>query len=129
MELEAEAAHLTVLRDDLWDRIQARIPDVRLNGHPTERLPNTLNVSFPRIEAESALMLLDQQGIAVSTGSACSSEDQEASHVLTAMGRTSLEARGAIRFSLGRDNTPEDVERLMAHLPGIIARLREMSPL
>jgi cysteine desulfurase len=74
-------------------------------------------------------MLLDAQGFAVSTGSACSSEDQEASHVLTAMGRTPLEARGAIRFSLGRDNTAADIDRLMAHLPGIIAKLRAMSPL
>ncbi|HEY6001071.1 MAG TPA: cysteine desulfurase NifS [bacterium] len=129
LELDAEARQLTALRDRLWERIRAEIPDVRLNGHPTQRLPNTLNVSFPRIEAESALMLLDQQGFAVSTGSACSSEDQEASHVLTAMGRSPLEARGAIRFSLGRDNTPEDIERLMAVLPGIIAKLRAMSPL
>jgi len=129
LELDAEAAQLTALRDDLWERIRAQIPDVRLNGHPSERLPNTLNVSFPRIEAESALMLLDHEGIAVSTGSACSSEDQEASHVLTAMGRTALEGRGAIRFSLGRDNTPADIDRVMAHLPGIIGRLREMSPL
>jgi len=129
LELDDEAAQLTALRDDLWARIRAQIPDVRLNGHPTERLPNTLNVSFPRLEAESALMLLDHEGFAVSTGSACSSEDQEASHVLTAMGRTALEGRGAIRFSLGRDNTTADIDRLMAHLPGIIGRLREMSPL
>jgi cysteine desulfurase len=128
-ELDAEARQLAALRDELWRRIQAEIPDVLLNGHPTERLPNTLNVSFPRLEAESALMLLDQQGFAVSTGSACSSEDQEASHVLTAMGRSPLQARGAIRFSLGRDNTPEDIDRLMAHLSGIIAKLRAMSPL
>jgi cysteine desulfurase len=129
LELAAEARQLTALRDDLWARIREQIPEVRLNGHPTERLPNTLNVSFPRIEAESALMLLDREGIAVSTGSACSSEDQEASHVLTAMGRTALEARGAIRFSLGRDNTPADIDRLMATLPGIIGKLRAMSPL
>ncbi|HWR97930.1 MAG TPA: cysteine desulfurase family protein [Candidatus Methanoperedens sp.] len=129
LELGAEARQLAALRDDLWARIREQIPDVRLNGHPTERLPNTLNVSFPRLEAESALMLLDREGIAVSTGSACSSEDQEASHVLTAMGRTPLEARGAIRFSLGRDNTPADIDRLMAHLPGIIGKLRAMSPL
>jgi hypothetical protein len=69
-------------------------------------------------------MLLDREGFAVSTGSACSSEDQEASHVLTAMGRTPLEARGAVRFSLGRDNTPADIDRLMAHLPGIIGGCR-----
>ncbi len=129
LDLAAEAAQLTALRDDLWKRIQALIPDVRLNGHPTERLPNTLNVSFPRIEAESALMLLDREGFAVSTGSACSSEDQEASHVLTAMGRTPLEARGAIRFSLGRDNTAADIDCLMARLPGIVGKLREISPL
>jgi cysteine desulfurase len=129
IEMAEEAAKLTSLRDELWRRIRAQIPEVRLNGHPAERLPNTLNVSFPRIEAESALMLLDREGIAVSTGSACSSEDQEASHVLTAMGRTALEARGAIRFSLGRDNTPADIDRLMAVLPGIVAKLRAMSPL
>jgi cysteine desulfurase len=128
-EMTAEAPRLAALRERLHTGLQAGLDLVTLNGHPTERLPNTLNVSFPRIEAESALMLLDQQGFAVSTGSACSSEDQEASHVLTAMGRTSLEARGAIRFSLGRDNTPADIDRLMAHLPGIIGRLREMSPL
>jgi cysteine desulfurase len=129
LELEAEARQLAGLRDRLWERIRAEIPDVLLNGHPTERLPNTLNVSFPRIEAESALMLLDREGFAVSTGSACSSEDQEASHVLTAMGVGPIEARGSLRFSLGRENTPEDVERLMGHLPGIIAKLRAMSPL
>ena len=129
LEMAEEAARITGLREELWRRIQAQIPEVRLNGHPTERLPNTLNVSFPRLEAESALLLLDRQGFAVSTGSACSSEDQEASHVLTAMGLTPIEARGAIRFSLGRDNTLADIERLMEHLPGIVGRLREMSPL
>jgi cysteine desulfurase len=128
-ELAEEARQLAGLRDLLWDLIRERIPDVRLNGHPTERLPNTLNVSFPRIEAESALMLLDGLGFAVSTGSACSSEDQEASHVLTAMGVDPIAARGAIRFSLGRENTRGDVESLMEHLPGIIAKLRAMSPL
>ena len=117
------------MRDLLWDLIRERVPDVHLNGHPTERLPNTLNISFPRLEAESALMLLDGLGFAVSTGSACSSEDQEASHVLTAMGVGPIEARGSIRFSLGRDNTRDDIESLMEHLPGIIARLRAMSPL
>jgi len=129
LEMAGEAAQLTALRDELWRRIEAQIPDVRLNGHPTERLPNTLNVSFPRLEAESALMLLDREGFAVSTGSACSSEDQEASHVLTAMGLSPIEARGAIRFSLGRDNSPADIDRLMEHLPGIVGRLRAMSPL
>jgi cysteine desulfurase len=115
LELDAEARQMAALRDDLWARIQAQIPDVRLNGHPTERLPNTLNVSFPRLEAESALMLLDQQGFAVSTGSACSSEDQEASRMLTDDGPHGAGERAArSAFSLRRDNTPEDIDRLMA---------------
>lgn len=129
VHLAPEARALTELRDRLWDLIRERIPDVQLNGHPEQRLPNTLNVSFPRLEAESALMLLDQQGIAVSTGSACSSEDAEPSHVLTAMGIPPLAARGAIRFSFGRANTHADIDCLMEHLPGIIARLRAISPL
>jgi cysteine desulfurase len=127
--LAAESRDLAALRDRLWGLIEERIPDVQLNGHPQRRLPNTLNVSFPRIEAESALLLLDQLGIAVSTGSACSSEDAEPSHVLTAMGISPLAARGAIRFSLGMGNTREDVDYLMEHLPGIIEKLRAMSPL
>jgi cysteine desulfurase len=127
--LAAESQALAQLRDRLWRLIEERIPDVQLNGHPTRRLPNTLNVSFPRIEAESALLFLDQLGIAVSTGSACSSEDAEPSHVLTAMGIGPLAARGAIRFSLGMGNTREDIDYLMEHLPGIIEKLRAMSPL
>ncbi len=117
------------LRDYLWQRVRSEIPDARLNGHPTERLPNTANVSFPRIEGESAMMMLDSKGIALSTGSACSSEDLEPSHVLTAMGVERIEARGALRFSLGPDTGKEDIDSLMTVLPGIVEKLRRMSPL
>jgi cysteine desulfurase len=127
--IDERAARLTELRDYLWQRVVETIPDVRLNGHPTGRLPNTANISFPRIEGESAMLMLDNKGVALSTGSACSSEDLEPSHVLTAMGVSNLDARGALRFSLGRDSGREEVDAVMAVLPGIISRLREMSPL
>jgi cysteine desulfurase len=129
VELEEERKRQEDLRDYFWRRIDESIPDVRLNGHPTMRLPNTLNVSFPRLEGESALLMLDNSGVAISTGSACSSEELEPSHVLTAMGVDNLSARGALRFSLGRENTREEIDAAMELLPGIIARLREMSPL
>jgi len=127
--IDERAARLTELCGYLWQRVVEMVPDVRLNGHPTERLPNTANISFPRIEGESAMMMLDNKGVALSTGSACSSEDLEPSHVLTAMGISNLDARGALRFSLGRDSGREDVDAVMTVLPGIISRLREMSPL
>jgi len=127
--IDERAARLTELCGYLWQRVVEMVPDVRLNGHPTERLPNTANISFPRIEGESAMMMLDNKGVALSTGSACSSEDLEPSHVLTAMGVSNLDARGALRFSLGRDSGREDVDAVMTVLPGIISRLREMSPL
>lgn len=117
------------LRDYLWQRVSEEIPDTKLNGHPDERLPNTANISFPRIEGESAMMMLDRKGFALSTGSACSSEDLDPSHVLTAMGVGKIDARGALRFSLGPDTAKEDVDALMDVLPGIIGRLRAMSPL
>jgi cysteine desulfurase len=109
--------------------VSGEIPDVRLNGHPVQRTPNTANISFPRIEGESALMMLDRSGIALSTGSACSSEDLEPSPVLKAMGVDTINARGALRFSLGQSTTKEQVDTVMEHLPGIIERLRTMSPL
>jgi cysteine desulfurase len=127
--IDERAARLAELCDYLWQRVVETIPDVRLNGHPTERLPNTANISFPRIEGESAMMMLDNKGVALSTGSACSSEDLEPSHVLTAMGVSNLDARGALRFSLGRDSRREEIDAVMAVLPGIISRLRDMSPL
>lgn len=128
-DLGSEERRLRDLTMDLWKGIRVKVPDVQLNGHLEERLPNTLNISFPRIEGESALMMLDRKGIALSTGSACSSEDLDPSHVLTAMGVDNIAARGALRFSLGRSNGAADVETVLGELPPIIERLRQMSPL
>jgi len=109
--------------------IKENINHCRLNGHPTRRLPNTLNVSFEFIEGESLILYLDLKGIAASTGSACTSGSLEPSHVLMAMGVPPEIAQGSIRFSLGRDNQKEDIDYTVEKLVEIVARLREMSPL
>ncbi|MFA6141949.1 MAG: cysteine desulfurase NifS [Candidatus Omnitrophota bacterium] len=124
-----ENKDLTALRDYLYKGIISRIESVRLNGHPEKRLPNTLNVGFKYLEGESIVLNLDMEGIAVSTGSACTSGSLEPSHVLTAMGVDPAETQGSIRFSLGRDNTKEDMDYVLQVLPPIIKRLRDMSPL
>jgi len=121
--------HLLGLRDGLHQGIVQRIPHVELNGHPTKRLPNTLNMSFLYVEGESLLLNLDLEGIAVSSGSACTSGSLEPSHVLLAMGKSPIAAQSAIRFSLGLTNTGEDVEYVLEVLPAIIKRLRDISPL
>lgn len=128
-ELEKESAYLTGLVDYLYEGIKKRVPDVRLNGHPKNRLPNTLNVGFRYIEGESIVLNLDMEGIAVSTGSACTSGSLEPSHVLTAMGIDPAETQGSVRFSLGKGNTKEDIDYVLEVLPPIIERLRKMSPL
>ncbi len=128
-EIPEEVRELTGLRDYLYKGITSKIPDVTLNGHPTERLPNTLNVRFKYLEGESIVLNLDLDGIAVSTGSACTSGSLEPSHVLMAMGVDAAETQGSIRFSLGKDNTKEDADHVIAVLPPIIQRLRDMSPL
>ena len=128
-DMEEEVAHLTMLRDRLEKGIMERIEHVKLNGHPTERLPTTLNVSFKYIEGESILLNLDMKGIAASSGSACTSGSLEPSHVLTAMGIPPEVAHGSVRFSLGRDNTEEDIDYVLEVLPPIVERLRRMSPL
>jgi len=117
------------LRDYLYKGITSRIESVRLNGHPDKRLPNTLNVGFKYLEGESIVLNLDIEGVAVSTGSACTSGSLEPSHVLTAMGVDPADTQGSIRFSLGRDNTKEDMDYVLQVLPPIIKRLRDMSPL
>lgn len=122
-------ARIRSLRDRLEWGILAKLPDTRLNGHPTERLPNTVNLSFPFVEAESLLLELDLNGIAVSSGSACMTGTGEPSHVLLAMGIPHEVCRGALRFSLGPENTPEEIDRVLAVLPGIVGRIRAMSPL
>jgi cysteine desulfurase len=127
-EMEAEAERLHELRDRLQDGLMERVPDNLLNGHPMERLPHLLNMSFENVEGESMLLSLDAVGVAASTGSACTSGTLEPSHVLTAMGIPPEIAHSSLRFSLGRVNTSEDIEYVLETLPPIIARLRKMSP-
>jgi cysteine desulfurase len=127
-DMEAEAARLTALRVRLWEGIQARVPEVRLNGHPTRRLPGTLNICFRHVESESIVLGLDLKGVGASAGSACTSGNVEPSHVLVAMGVPLDWAMGAVRATLGRSNTPEDVEYVLEVLPPLIARLRSLSP-
>ena len=126
-EREGEFRHLSEMRDALEARIRFEIEDVRINGHPERRLPGTLNVSFPGAEGESLIMSLDLAGIAVSSGSACTSGTIEPSHVLLALGQDPRTALGSIRFSFGRDNTMRDVDYVMSRLPGIVSRLRDVS--
>jgi cysteine desulfurase len=126
-EMEEEARRLEKLRDRLYEGIKERIDHVYLNGHPKKRLPGTLSVCFEYIEGESIIMGLDLKGVAVSSGSACTSASLEPSHVLLAMGVHPAIAQGSIRFSLGRGNTDEDVDYVIEALPGIVSRLRKMS--
>jgi len=120
---------LTNLRNRLHNGISEKINNVYLNGHPTQRLPGTLNLSFRYIEGESIMLNLDMQGVCVSTGSACTSGTLEPSHVLTAMGVAVDIAQGSIRFSLSDINTQSEVDYCISILPEIIKRLRAMSPL
>ncbi|RKY56362.1 MAG: cysteine desulfurase NifS [Candidatus Neomarinimicrobiota bacterium] len=124
-----EADRQTKLRNDFIKAILEKIPDSRLNGHPVDRLPNNINISFEGIEGESILLNLDMYGIAASTGSACSSSSLEPSHVLLSIGLTHELAHGSVRFSLGKHTTREELDRVVDILPGIIQKLRAMSPL
>jgi len=128
-EIGKEAERLAYLRDKLIEGLGEKIDHTRLNGHPTRRLPNNVNVSIDFVEGESLLLNLDLEGICASTGSACSSASPEPSHVLLALGLPTEQAHGSLRFTLGRENTEADVERVLGVLPGIVARLRAMSPL
>ncbi|MBE0598348.1 MAG: cysteine desulfurase NifS [Desulfuromonadales bacterium] len=128
-ELALKMEKVRRLRDRLEQGIFARIPEVKLNGHPTVRLPNTLNVSFAWIEGESLLLNLDLKGIAASSGSACTSGSLEPSHVMGAMCVEITLAHSSTRFSLGPDNTEEEVDYVLEILPPIVQRLRDMSPL
>lgn len=119
---------LTSLRDALTRGIFEEIPDVKLNGHRTKRLPNNVNVSFEGIEGESMILLLDMQGICVSSGSACTSGSLDPSHVLMALGMKHEQAHGSLRLTLGRENTEEHVRKVLEELPPIVERLRMMSP-
>jgi len=118
---------IKALRDRIISEIEINIGNVKLNGSREERLPHNINFSFMGVEGESLLMMLDQEGIAVSTGSACSSASLEPSHVLTAMGISPEVAHASIRFTLGKDTTKEDIEFVLKVLPEKIKRLREIS--
>ena len=128
-ELATEAERLRRLRDRLIAGLLDTMDNVTLNGHPTGRLPNNVSVSIGFVEGEAVLLNLDLEGICASTGSACSSSSSEPSHVLSALGCPPEQARGSLRFSLGRGNGEEDVDRVLKVLPPIVARLRAMSPL
>jgi cysteine desulfurase len=122
-----ESARVTPLRDRLEAGILKAVPGTVVNGAVSPRVPNTTNISFDRIEAESLLIALDLEGIAVSTGSACSSGTLEPSHVLKAMGFPAHRTQNSIRFSLGASSTAADVDRVIAVLPGIVDKLRNLT--
>ncbi len=126
--MSGKAEKIGALRDRLEEGILQKIPETVLNGHKENRIYNTSNISFRYVEAEAILQMLDMKGIAVSTGSACSSETSEPSHVLQAMGLPPICSRGAIRFSLGLGNTEDDVDYCLEVLPPILERLQKMSP-
>lgn len=127
-EMVRENKRLAELRDLLIREILRRIKDTHLNGHPTKRLPNNINISFSFVEGESVIMQLDSYGISASTGSACSSEKLEPSHVLLAIGLRPEEAHGSLRLSLGRWTKREDINYVIRVLPQIVKKLRRISP-
>jgi cysteine desulfurase len=127
--LGEEVQTLTAFRDKLIKGFQEKMDQVKLNGHPTQRLPNNVNISIAHVEGEGMLLSLDMLGIACSTGSACSSASLAPSHVLMAIGLPHELAHGSLRFSMGRPTTAADVDRLLEVLPPVVAKLRAMSPL
>lgn len=128
-ERERAIPHLTRLRDRVIHGIQERVEGVHLNGHPTRRLPNNVNVSFENVEGEPILLGLDFAGICASSGSACSSASLEPSHVLTAIGLPADLAQGSLRITVGKDNTDEEVDYLLETLSDLVSRLRAMPSL
>ncbi len=128
-DIKAHTEKLAAMRDRFIGRVLGEIPYTRLNGHPTERMASNANISFEFIEGESLLLMLDMQGISASSGSACTSGSLDPSHVLLAIGLKHEIAHGSLRVTFGDDNEPEDADRIADALVGIVARLREMSPL
>jgi cysteine desulfurase len=124
-----EAKKTTALRDALIAGVESRIPEVKLNGDRVKRLPNNVNFSFDYVEGESMILMMDMNGICVSSGSACTSGSLDPSHVLLALGLKHEQAHGSLRMTLGKDNTMTQIEKVLDTLPGIVQRLREMSPL
>ena len=126
-KIDEEANRMSALRDRLEEGVLRAVPGTTVNGARSPRVPNTTNISFDRVEAESLLIALDLEGVAVSTGSACSSGTLEPSHVLKAMGFPPHRTQNSIRFSLGAANTEADVDRVVAILPGIVDKLRSLT--
>ena len=128
-EMKVESERLTQLRDGLIQGLTGSIPQAFLNGHPTKRLPDNASVRYSFIEGESMLLSLDMMGVAASSGSACTSKTLEPSHVLLATGLKHEEAHGSLMFTLGRENTQEEVDYVIGLMPSIVRRLRAISPL
>ena len=128
-ELKKINTKIKILRDELIRGVLRKIPDAFLNGDLEKRVPGNVNFCFKNVEGESILLMLDMEGIAVSTGSACSSGSLEPSHVLSAMGVSPEVSHGSVRVTLGKENSAEDVRRLLKFLPEVVARLRKMSPI
>jgi len=126
---ESNNQRIAALRDRLVDELTAEIPDVQLTGHPAHRLPNNASFVFKYIEGEAMLLNLDLAGVCASSGSACTTGEAEPSFVLTAMGIPPEIAHGSLRLTLGRENTDDDIDYVMSVLPGIVEKLRIMSPL
>jgi len=128
-EMGDESERLTRMRDRLIRGITEVVPESFLNGHPTRRLPNNANIRFSYVEGEALILSLDQLGIQVSSGSACTSKTLEPSHVLLALGLKHEEAHGSLVFTLGKGNREEHVEYVISQLPGVVRNLRSISPL
>jgi cysteine desulfurase len=124
---DRESARLAALRDYFLKHLQKKIPQVVLNGHPLQRLPNNINISIPFVEGEAMLLMLDKAGVEASTGSACSAYDLKPSHVLLAIGQAPELAHGSIRFSLGRSTTKEELDYVLSVFPTIVERLTLIS--
>jgi len=127
-DMAAEAERLTGLRDRLWNGIRERVPDVKLSGHPVKRLPGTASLLFRHVESESIVLGLDLKGIGVSAGSACTSGNIEPSHVLVAMGVAVDWAMGAVRCSLGRSTSADDIDYVVACVEPLVKKLRQAMP-
>ncbi len=128
-DFDRNTAHLRRLRNRLIAGVLDRIPGSRLTGHPTTRLPHHASFLFDGVEGESLLLQLDMQGIAASSGSACTSGSVEPSHVILALGYPRDRAVGSLRLSLGKDNRDDEIDTVLAQLPGMVARLRAMAPI
>lgn len=128
-DMEQQQQHLKNLTESFFKKLTEKIPDLFLNGHPEKRIPSTLNISFKGVEGESIILSLDMKGVAVASGSACTSGALEPSHVLSAMGIDPAIAQSSIRFGFGRENTMQHVDYVVEVLPEIIERLRSMSPI